>query len=242
MTEASYDRIASWYDNVVRTDNVVNELVTSPLLNLIGDVKGKHACDLACGQGRIARELTKRGAQVVGVDISADLIAIAQTQAFSDTIKYIVDDAQTLNSIEDECFDLVVCNLALMDIPDLNKTLESIYRILRAEGSFVFSITHPCFEAPHSQWITSADGKVSREILNYIKEGFWRSTYSEGVRGKVGAHHRMLSTYMNTLSQAGFNIVKTVEPVATNEATKQIPRFRNIPAFMIMRCLKAESY
>jgi len=238
MTKSTYDAIASWYDNIVRTDSLINDVVTSPLLNLIGDVQGQKACDLACGQGRIARELKQRGAEVIGVDLSADLIEIAQREELSNAIKYIVDDAQTLSSIEDECFDLVVCNLALMDIPDLNKTLKNVWRILRAEGNFVFSITHPCFEAPHAQWVTAPDGKVSREISNYVEEGFWRSTYSEGVRGKVGAHHRMLSTYVNALAQTGFTIIQIVEPVATPDETNQVSRFQSIPAFMLMHCHK----
>jgi SAM-dependent methyltransferase len=182
--------------------------------------------------------LTQCGAEVIGVDLSADLIEIAQGEEFSNDIKYIVDDAQTLSSIEDEHFDLVVCNLALMDIPDLHKTLKTVWRILRTEGTFVFSITHPCFEAPHAQWVTAPDGKVSREISNYVEEGFWRSNCSEGVRGKVGAQHRMLSTYINTLAQTGFRIIQIVEPVATTDEAKQAPRFQSIPAFMLMRCRK----
>jgi hypothetical protein len=42
MTKATYDAIASWYDNVVRTDNLINDVVTSPLLSLIGDVRVKR--------------------------------------------------------------------------------------------------------------------------------------------------------------------------------------------------------
>lgn len=41
---------------------------------LIGDVTGQEVCDLACGQGRIARWLARRGATVVGADISVRLL------------------------------------------------------------------------------------------------------------------------------------------------------------------------
>lgn len=241
MSEASYDAIASWYDDIVRTDKLINNLVVSSLLELIGDVSGQQACDLACGQGRIARELAQRGAEVVGIDLSAKLIEIAKGEESSNHIQYDVDNAETLKTITDERFDLVVCNLALMDIADLNKTIQTVWRVLRLDGDFVFSITHPCFEPPHAQWITNSDGKISREVSSYIDEGFWRSTYSEGVRGKVGAHHRMLSTYINTLANTGFKIIQIVEPLATTEIAEQAPRFQTIPVFMLIRCRKIAS-
>ena len=42
---------------------------------LFGDVSGRRVCDLACGQGRVARYLADRGARVVGVDISSRMLA-----------------------------------------------------------------------------------------------------------------------------------------------------------------------
>ena len=173
---------------------------------------------------------------MVGIDLSAELIAIARQGDLNDVIEYIVDDAETLATVDDSRFDLVVCNLALMDIPNLDKAINSVWRILRAGGSFVCSITHPCFEAPHAQWTTAADGTISREVSTYFKEGFWRSTNAEGVRGKVGANHRMLSTYINTLTRSGFVIDRIIEPEPTDEIAKQVPGYRIVPAFMLVRC------
>ena len=42
------------------------------------DVSGESVCDLACGQGVMARLLTERGAKVTGVDISEKLFEIAR--------------------------------------------------------------------------------------------------------------------------------------------------------------------
>ena len=65
-------------------------------------------------------------------------------------IRYLVDDAQSLASLGDESFDLVVCQLALMDIPDLEAVLAAVARVLKEGGSFVFVIGHPCFLAPEA--------------------------------------------------------------------------------------------
>lgn len=236
MTKSRYDVIADWYDNLVSSGNLIGDIVLSSLFDLLGNVEGQEICDLACGQGRITRELANRDAKVVGVDISADLIAIAQSKGVSNNVKYLVDDAETLSKIEDNRFDVVVCNLALMDIADIDKTVNTVWRILRDGGYFVFSITHPCFEAPHAQWITAPDGTISREITTYFKEEFWRSNNPEGVRGKVGAHHRMLSTYLNALTRVGFMIAQILEPKPTDDKTNK--EYQIIPAFMLVKCVK----
>ena len=66
MPTAQHDRIASWYDEWISTG--WDEVERSLLESLIGGIKDKAICDLACGQGRISRELARAGANVVGVD------------------------------------------------------------------------------------------------------------------------------------------------------------------------------
>lgn len=62
MVPAAYDAIAEWYDSLVRSTSFAGDLVLSHLFTLLGDVDGQHICDLACGQGRLARVLAQRGA------------------------------------------------------------------------------------------------------------------------------------------------------------------------------------
>src|SRR5215831_6650399 len=72
---ARYDRIADFYD--ARAGQSVTDPATAALLELAGDVGGLRLLDLACGQGRVARELARRGARVTGLDISAALLGKA---------------------------------------------------------------------------------------------------------------------------------------------------------------------
>lgn len=96
MNNASYDAIASWYDTTVRSGNLAGDVVLASVFDLIGDVQHRSVCDLACGQGRIARQLARRGAKVVGIDLSAELIAVAQHDEAREPlgITYLVDDAE----------------------------------------------------------------------------------------------------------------------------------------------------
>ena len=77
MPATPYDRIADWYDELVRTAWGDHEQTLPELGDLIGDIRGKEVCDLACGQGSITRWLAQPGGIVTGVDISERLLEIA---------------------------------------------------------------------------------------------------------------------------------------------------------------------
>ena len=116
-----YDAIATWYNEGIRRGGSLHDFVLPELFELIGQTRGRTICDLACGQGVLSRRLAGQGAHVVGVDLSAELLQIAQREELSDPlgITYLHDDAQQLHRLADATFDGVVCNLALMDIADL---------------------------------------------------------------------------------------------------------------------------
>ena len=233
-----YDEIADWYNQVMRSGSLLHDLVLPSLFELIGPVSGKRICDLGCGQGDVARELARRGAIVVGVDISSKMLEFARRSEETNPagIEYVLDDAHTLARFDDASFNGVVCNFALMDIPDLAATLRAVRRIIRPNGWFVFSITHPCFQTPVSRWIITGEGAIAREVGEYFAEGYWRSDNAGGVRGKVGAYHRNLSTYVNGLSEAGLILDRMREPRAEGEVADRRPECHQMPVVLTVRC------
>jgi ubiquinone/menaquinone biosynthesis C-methylase UbiE len=238
MTVSAYDEIAEWYDDSVNASSLIHDLVLPTLFDLIGNVEGLRVCDLACGQGVVARHLAKSGAAVLGVDTSARLLDIARRYEADEPlgIVYQHDDAQTLATLRDAAFDGVVCNMALMDIPDVAATFRAVHRILRPRGWFVFSITHPCFQTPASTWMDKADGTLWREVRSYFREVFWRSDNRSGVRGQVGAYHRMLSTYANALVETGLCLERLCEPQARGHIAERVPGYGEVPAVLVARC------
>lgn len=215
LPPASYDGIAEWYDEMVRSGRMGIEASLAALLRLVAPVVGLAVCDLACGQGIIARALAREGARVMGVDLSSLLLSIAQAEeaAHPCGVTYLQDDVQTGTALPAAAFDGVTCNMALMDIPDLDATLTTVRRILRPGGWFAFTITHPCIQMPGAYWERHEDGSLIRILGDYYTEGFWRSDpRSPGVRAKVGALHRTLSTYINSLLAAHLAIERMEEP------------------------------
>ena len=252
-TTLTYDDIADWYDGWVGT-HAMNEDPYFPAVEaLLGEVAGRRICDLACGQGRVARYLAAQGGQIVGIDASAKLLEIARgyEEAEPRGIEYLQADARNLDGVADSAFDGVVCFMALMDIPDLAPTLRGVARVLRPGGWFVFAILHPCYHTSESGEMETPDGAV-RIVGRYFAEGYWRSDARPGPPGKVGAYHRTLSTYVNALSDAGLALERLSEvrmegvagvaakPAAPSVAGSYRPVWAEVPAVLVARCSRRE--
>lgn len=168
--------------------------------------------DLACGWGPLSRDLADRGAQVTGVELSEPLLEQARTCEADQPrgIRYLHGDAATPTWWDGQSFDGVVCNMALMDIDDLDATAATIREVLRPGGWFNISLLHPCFPGE-----SRSDGAETLPSWSpqrgYGTEGWW-TTESIGVRGHVGANHRKLSTYLNALLAAGLAFTGFTEP------------------------------
>ena len=240
---SGYDDIAGWYDEAIREGGLApfHDWIVPIVVDLAGEVSGYQVCDLACGQGVVARSLADRGARVLGVDISEKLLEIARRHEREETrgIEYVWGDARTLDGLADGSFEGVVCNMALMDIPDLDATMAAVWRVLRPGGWFVFSAVHPVCQTPGSPWwAREGDAIVGVEVRDYFDEGYWRRDNPEGIRGRLGAYHRTLSTYVNGLSRVGLCIERLLEPRATGEYADLAPVHRHVPVALVVRCAK----
>ena len=181
-TVARYDAIVDFYD--ATAGKAVTDQATATLLDFAGEVAGMSVLDLACGQGRVARELARRGADVTGLDISSALLAKARTIEASQLlgVRYVHGDATSRQVLGGQAFDGIVCNYGLSDIDDLDQVLANVARLLTAGGWFVFSVLHPCFPG----WDSDVPSSWPPD-QGYYREGWWLATNS-GFRGKVGSN------------------------------------------------------
>ena len=141
-----------------------------------------------------------------------------------------MDDAQQLRTFPDSSVDIAVSQMAIMDIADHRALFRSVRRVLKVGGVFVFSLLHPCFEAPFREpdeppYLVDARGAaIACVVRRYASEGFWQSG-GTGVRGHMGAYHRTLSTLLNDLLAAGFRLEKIEEPVLEGDGlAAEVPR------------------
>jgi SAM-dependent methyltransferase len=152
-------------------------------------------------------------------------------------IGYVEGDAQQAEQLGERQFSGCVCVMALINIPDVRATFRSVARILRPGGWFVFAIPHPCFQTPHAEWILLPDreGALGRLVHGYFDERWWLSANSNGVRSRVADRHRMLSTYLNDLADAGFALECCLEPRPSDRQAELVPGNLEVPTLMLVR-------
>jgi SAM-dependent methyltransferase len=234
-TTSRYDAIADFYEGFA--PDVYEGPVESALLSVVGKVSGLRVLDMACGHGRMSRELARRGAQVVGVDLSTALLdkARAREEVEPLGITYVHADISAPDALLGETFDAVVCNFGMADIDDLDGAAQTVARLLRPGGFFAFSIVHPCFPG----WEGKGASPSWPPGRGYYDEGWWLSSGPPGgVRTKVGANHRMLSTYINTLARNNLYMEELVEPPPPPDWLEVAPTAGPVPIYFAVRCRK----
>lgn len=106
------------------------------LVELAGARPGVRLLDLASGTGAVARAAARRGASVVGVDVSPGMLGVAR--GLSPHLDFRLADAGAL-PFDGGAFDAVTCGLSVSHFTELDKALAEVLRVLRAGGRLIAS-------------------------------------------------------------------------------------------------------
>jgi len=249
----AWDRIANrWDERYSEHGDMNREFIIDPaIFRVIGSVKDLAVLDAGCGGGYLSRLLMKRGAHVVGVDVSKKFIEIARQKEEQNPlgIIYHVGSVSNLSMLQDESFDLIVSNIVLADVKDFQKAIHEFARVLRPDRKLVFSNMHPCFSsAPVNGWVRVPPDSDRMEDWVYWKvdQYFERSVETWRFHDWPQAYgfHRPLSDYMNALFKNGFVVTDFEEPVPTKktvrEHRRQLSDGERIPWFLIIGAKKID--
>jgi ubiquinone/menaquinone biosynthesis C-methylase UbiE len=110
------------------------------LVNGLQITRGLKVLDLGCGDGTTAIPAAKRGAEVLGVDISSNLVAAGNKRAKElglTNCKFQEGDASNLNELQDRTFDLVVSIFGAMFAPRPFDVAKEMVRVTKPSGRIV---------------------------------------------------------------------------------------------------------
>jgi SAM-dependent methyltransferase len=212
VSKARYDGLADWYDALIGGE--VSEWTRRArelLVELLG--RGPGRClDLGCGTGVFVPLLVEQAWAVVGVDLSADQLRVAQERVGDVAESLVQADASAL-PFEDGSFDAVAAVLVHTDIDGYDLALREVARVLRSGGRFVHVGTHPCFVSPSAS--SSPDGShqvfdgYHAQRLVYESPAFAHG--AEGIRAKVGTWQVPLAALLNAVAGAGLRLERALE-------------------------------
>lgn len=150
-TRKIWNQNATFWDERMGDGNDFQRLLVAPaserLLNL---QPGETVLEIASGNGVFARRMARLGVHVLATDFSSSMLERAQARAseYGDRIEYRLLDAtsqEQIVALGKLRFDAAVCNMAIMDMAEIDPLMRGIRQVVKPGGRFVFSLCHPCF-------------------------------------------------------------------------------------------------
>ena len=173
-----WDRNAGRYDRFMRKDRAAYETMYGLIRPV---VKGKTVLELATGTGLIAKNIVNAAAHIEASDTSAEMIREAKRRNHSAKLYFSVQDMFCL-PYADESFEVVIVSNALHIVPQPEKALAEIHRVLKEDGVLIApTFTHAgnSFSGKvraffmklagfplHSRW-------TSEEYLCFLRQNGW---------------------------------------------------------------------
>jgi demethylmenaquinone methyltransferase/2-methoxy-6-polyprenyl-1,4-benzoquinol methylase len=134
LVRQAFAILAPFYDAIAAPFSGVRDRV----VNFTNAQKGSRILDVATGTGQQAFAFTKKGYEVVGIDLSEAMLNVAKKKNKFRNAKFEVADATNL-PFEDNSFDISSVSFALHDMPlsIREKVLKEMARVTRPEGIIV---------------------------------------------------------------------------------------------------------
>jgi len=135
-----YNKFAKNYDKdrYASEDQKINDFLTKQIvLGFTNGIKGKKILDCGCGTGRFVEFFAKEGAEVVGSDISENMLEIAKKKV--PAAAFVKADIFSL-PFENKTFDIIICSQVLTHLHNYKKPLLEMKRVLKDEGIIIIDI------------------------------------------------------------------------------------------------------
>lgn len=121
-----------------RLGRITDQLEENLILQMLGNVGCLRVLDVGCGDGALAVALSRSGASVIGLDLDPRMLNAARARAKTELsdLKLVPGRAEAL-PFADATFDRVVAVTTLCFIPDANRAITEMMRVLKPGGRLV---------------------------------------------------------------------------------------------------------
>ncbi|MGE6751981.1 class I SAM-dependent DNA methyltransferase [Rossellomorea sp. NPDC071047] len=169
----SYERFAYVYDYLMQDVQYDGWLEFVNKQAKAYSIQGESVLDIACGTGELSLRLVRDGYDVTGVDLSQDMLMVAQEKALEMNVRLNLfqQDMSKLDSLGEYDLITIFCDSLnyLEDEKDVKNTFKSIYAHLNHDGLFLFDV-HSIYKM--TQIFINQTFTLSDEHVSYIWDCF----------------------------------------------------------------------
>ena len=252
QAKEAWDRNAAfWNERMGEGNDFFNILLWPAVERLLQPRPRERLLDVACGNGLTSRRLAAAKARVTAFDISSAMVTIAAGHPDKLNIDYRVLDAtdrDALLGLGTAVFDGALCNMAVMDMADVEPLMIAMAVLLKPGGRFVFSSLHPCFNNPATVQMGELEDRNGAIVTTYsVKIARYKTPFTQvglAMQDQPVPHpyfHRPLSSLLAPALAAGLvldGIEEQAFPPDNSGGTTPLSwngRFSEIPAALIIR-------
>ena len=185
MKKKIWDLYAPFYEMFMRADKKIYKLMYKRIPRVIA---GKRVLEIATGPGLLAKHVASSAREMIATDFSEGMIKEAKKGDVPDNLRFEVADATDL-PYEDKSFDVVIIANALHVMPEPDKAMDEIDRVLKKKGILI---------APN--YIHKGSGLKSRMWSRMLK-----------LAGIKFEHQWTKEAYEEFLSNHGWRVVNSKE-------------------------------
>jgi len=235
MSNGWNESAAAWIAVVgERGDWGREHVLDAAMLGRVKQGRFRSALDVGCGEGRFCRLLAQERIRATGIDPTAALVEEARRR--DPNGEYRVGNAEKLE-FADECFDLVVSYLTLIDIADFRAAIAEMTRVLKVGGTLLIANLTSFTSACAAQgWVRDEHGRALHFPVDRYLEEFAQWVEWRGI--KIENWHRPLGAYMTELLQQGLVLRFFQEPAPRGGNPERSSLYCRAPWFIVMEWTK----
>jgi len=183
-----------------------------PLYLELARAQGRRVLEVACGSGRVLLPLVRAGCDVVGVDVSPHMLALARAKLDAEPTtrgeaRLVQADMRTFD-LDPKAFDLAISavkSLAyLTERDDQLRCLRTIAAHLRPGGLLAIDFLHP-----RPEWIAAAPGSMRDDLLQRVPDqGFTLSRVESVVSTDLARQVRVIRSAYEVIDDRGAVVTK----------------------------------
>lgn len=198
------------------------------------ELDGHRVLDIGCGSGHYSAWFAERGADVVGIDASDEMLAEAR-ERHGDVATFIDGDLREPFPFDDGAFDIVVSQLTLDHVESWDPLVAEFARVLGDDGTVVFSVDHPFTTYFVIEHEPPDIGNAKAESADYYEVERYETDWGDV---SMPMYRRSLREVLRPLFDGGFAVTDLREP-RPQEVTENLEYFDDrTPRFMVVRARK----